>query len=121
MANHANFLFTSDLAVDRVIYAVSGTYLVPNDTTAGSGAGRQTIAHGQTEAFVPVISYSEDGTNWYSNGQYEVYYDATFALYFPRVWAIASADAMNVYIDWQSGRIGNKTVQYRINGIALDV
>ena len=108
--------------VDKILKTVTGTVTIPQGTSRGAGAGALTVAHSLGQNVFPILSYSYNGgTRWFSNGQYEMYYNGSFFAYEPKLWGVANADTANTYIEWQSGSAtGTLTVQYRIRLVGLD-
>lgn len=108
--------FYSDQEIDKVIYTKTG-----NATVAANSLGTTTtFPHNMDYKFLPLIDYSWDGTNWYSNMATAFQFDATANQYTPVLNARVSCDDTNITITWFSGNFGSKNVQYKIEGISID-
>lgn len=108
--------FDSSQEIDKVIYTKTGTQSV----AANSLGTTTTFAHGMTYKFLPLIDYSWDGSNWYSNMATVFQFDSVPSQYTPVLNARVECDDTNVTITWFSGNFGTKNVQYKIEGISVD-
>lgn len=111
----SNLFFNSKESIDKIVYTKNDTVSVPNATNPVT-----TFAHNQEYPFLPLISYSWDGNNWYSDMGTAFQFYATAGVYMPVLNAYVDCDDTNINIHWFNGPFGNKTVQYRIVGISRE-
>lgn len=109
--------FLSDRQIEKNVYYKEGTVTIVGRTDYHE----VNIPHSVPQKFVPSISYTRDGTNWYRDGAGEVAWASANNEWQQRVTATASASNNNVRVVFVTGNFGTQTINYKIYGLALDV
>lgn len=109
--------FLSDRQIEKNVYYKEGTITIVGRTDYNE----VNIPHSVPQKFVPSISYTRDGTNWYRDGAGEMAWASANNEWQPRVTATVSANDNNVRAIFATGNFGTQTINYKIYGLALDV
>ena len=112
-----DFNFISEYPLDKVVYYKAGSTVVPS----GSYGLILDIPYTKVADMCPTVAYTYDGTNWYKDGATAMQWSPGNYQHIPILSCQASCNNTTVRLMFQSGPFGDKTVNYKIYGIALNV
>lgn len=117
MLTLTDFNFISEYPLDKVVYYKTGSTVVPS----GSYGTTVDILYTKTADMCPTVAYTYDGSNWYKDGATAMQWSPGNNMHIPILNCVASCNNTTVRLTFQSGPFGDKTVNYKIYGIALNV